>query len=250
MSESYWEAENDWYQLAPVSRLAKALAQYDVYRSIVNLPGDVAEFGTFKGASLVRLATYREVLESAHSRAIFGFDTFGEMPAGEGESDADVAQRFGNQGGCLSRADTQALLDAKGFENVELVAGDILETLPRFLEERPALRLALVNVDVLMKPVTAEVIRLSAERLVPGSHVRRFHDVPLDDLPDGAFVLRDGEPWLVLGAELLRWTPAGYRERVARPVRATAQAITPPSLVAVRAAGWDPLVPLLHPSAF
>jgi hypothetical protein len=91
--------------------------------------------------------------------------------------------------------------------------------------------------------------QLHAERLVPGSHVRRLHDVPLDDLPDGAFVLRDGEPWLVLGAELLRWTPAGYRERVARPVHGAAQAITPPSLVAVLAAGWEPLVPLLHPSA-
>ena len=37
------------------------------------------------------------------------------------------------------------------------------------------------------------------------------------DLPDGAFVLRDGAPWLVLGDELLRWTPAGYTDRVQRP---------------------------------
>ena len=89
--------------------------------------------------------------------------------------------------------------------------------------------------------------QLHAERLVDGG--RRLHDVELDDLPDGAFVLRGGEPWLVLGAQLLRWTPSGYRERVARPVRAQAQAITPPALVAVLRAGWDPLVPLLHPSS-
>jgi len=91
--------------------------------------------------------------------------------------------------------------------------------------------------------------QLHAERLVPGSHVRRFHHVPLDDLPDGAFVLRDGEPWLVRGASLLRWTPAGYTERRPRPTRERAQLITPPSLVAVLRAGWDPLVPLIHPSA-
>src|SRR3954467_15168860 len=30
------------------------------------------------------------------------------------------------------------------------------------------------------------------------------------DLPDGAFVLHDGAPWLVRAGELLRWTPAGY----------------------------------------
>jgi hypothetical protein len=70
----------------------------------------------------------------------------------------------------------------------------------------------------------------------------------LADLPDGAFVLVDDEPWLVLGAGLLRWTPAGYTDRVARPNGAAA-VITPPSLVSVLARGWDPVVPLLHPSS-
>jgi hypothetical protein len=106
-----------------------------------------------------------------------------------------------------------------------------------------------VRLQELLGPTSADALdaRLHDERLARGA--RRLHDVALDDLPDGAFVLRDGEPWLVLGAQLLRWTPAGYRERVARPVLASAQAITPPSLVAVLRAGWDPLVPLLHPSA-
>ena len=30
--------------------------------------------------------------------------------------------------------------------------------------------------------------------------------------PTGRSSLRDGEPWLVLGSELLHWTPAGYRD--------------------------------------
>jgi hypothetical protein len=51
----------------------------------------------------------------------------------------------------------------------------------------------------------------------------------------------------VRGPELLRWTPAGYTERASRPGRAAL--ITPASLVAVLRSGWEPLVPLLHPSA-
>ena len=52
------------------------------------------------------------------------------------------------------------------------------------------------------------------------------------------------------GAELLAWTPAGYGERVARARRASgALVITPPSLVEVLRAGWEGVVPLLHPSA-
>jgi hypothetical protein len=90
--------------------------------------------------------------------------------------------------------------------------------------------------------------QLHGERLAPGGRERRLHEVAVDDLPDGAFVLDDGEPWLVLGEQLLRWTPAGYGRRLPRPT-GRALAITPPSLVAVLAAGWDPLVPLLHPTA-
>jgi hypothetical protein len=53
----------------------------------------------------------------------------------------------------------------------------------------------------------------------------------------------------VLGAQLLRWTAAGYTAADTRPVGLQAVVITPPSLVAVLRTGWRPLVPLLHPSA-
>jgi hypothetical protein len=90
-------------------------------------------------------------------------------------------------------------------------------------------------------------MRLHGERLADGA--QRHHAAALDELPDGAFVLRDGEPWLVRGSALLRWTPGGYAERAARRAGIRAALITPPSLVAVLRAGWDGAVPLLHPSA-
>jgi hypothetical protein len=90
--------------------------------------------------------------------------------------------------------------------------------------------------------------RLHEERLEPGTRAHRHHEAPLDDLPDGAFVLRDREPWLMRAGSLLRWTPGGYDARVARR-GGIAEVVTPPSLVAVLRAGWAGAVPLLHPSA-
>jgi hypothetical protein len=90
---------------------------------------------------------------------------------------------------------------------------------------------------------------LHAERYDPDGRAQRHHEAPLDDLPDGAFVLHDDEPWLVRGAELLRWTPAGYEDRAPRPARSPATAITPPSLLHVLRTGWSGAVPLLHPTA-
>ena len=78
---------------------------------------------------------------------------------------------------------------------------------------------------------------------------RLLHRAALGELPDGAFVLEGGEAWLVLGSELLRWTPAGYSERRPRSTRVEVEAVTPPSLVDVLRSGWRGSVPLLHPSA-
>jgi len=91
-------------------------------------------------------------------------------------------------------------------------------------------------------------LQLHSERLAPGTRAQLHHASALDELPDGAFVVRENEPWLVLGRHLLHWAPAGYDERVARPRGMSATVVTPPSLVAVLRAGWAPIVPLFHPS--
>ena len=91
--------------------------------------------------------------------------------------------------------------------------------------------------------------QLHEERLAPGNREQRHHEAKMDDLPDGTFVLREGEPWLVLGERLLRWTPSGYVARGSRPSRRGATVITPPSLVEVLRQDRSPVVPLLHPTA-
>ncbi|HEV3404189.1 MAG TPA: hypothetical protein VG073_07855 [Gaiellaceae bacterium] len=91
--------------------------------------------------------------------------------------------------------------------------------------------------------------QLHTERTQPGTRTQRHHQAALDQLPDGAFVLREGAPWLVFGPQLLRWSPAGYLARKPRPVHQQAQLITPPSLVHLLHTGWQPLVALVHPSA-
>jgi hypothetical protein len=92
--------------------------------------------------------------------------------------------------------------------------------------------------------------RLHTERWDTGARRRRLHVAPVASLPDGAFVTRDGEPWVVLDDGLARWTPAGYAERIARPRRGTVEAITPPSVMAVLGSARTPSVPFLHPSAY
>jgi hypothetical protein len=96
--------------------------------------------------------------------------------------------------------------------------------------------------------------RLHDERIDTSTRERRLHAAPFAALPDGAFVLDDGVPKLVLGDALRRWSFAGYGAAEPRP-SGRATVITPPSLVEMLRAGWhtpdagDAGVPFLRPSA-
>ena len=92
--------------------------------------------------------------------------------------------------------------------------------------------------------------QLHAERIAADGRTQFRHEAAFEGLPDGAFVLEAETPWLVLGGELLSWTPSGYARRSPRPAGGRALVVTPPSLVEVLRSGWQPsAVPLLHPSA-
>jgi hypothetical protein len=84
---------------------------------------------------------------------------------------------------------------------------------------------------------------LHAERLDGKS--KRLHKRKLDTLPDGAMIVRAGHAFAVRGKHLLPWTPLGYGSPVAWPRGDDIDVLTPPSIVAVLAAGYTPL---WHPS--
>jgi len=80
--------------------------------------------------------------------------------------------------------------------------------------------------------------QLHRERIVPGTHRRRWHEMPWADLPDGTFVLLDDAPAVVVGTTVVPWTTEGYGTPVPRPRAGPVTVITPPSSVAVLRAGY------------
>jgi len=94
------------------------------------------------------------------------------------------------------------------------------------------------------KPAADDIDRVlhQERRLVGGARVT--YPAPLSELPDGVFIARDGESWLVRDGGLRRWTPAGYGDRI-DPFDGPAAVLTPRATVAAIRAGYHPL---LHPS--
>ena len=73
-SGKVWDYENAYNWFSSYTRTAKVISHWELYKKIVNIPGDIIEVGVFKGASLLRFSTFREVLENYTSRKIVGFD--------------------------------------------------------------------------------------------------------------------------------------------------------------------------------
>ena len=80
--------------------------------------------------------------------------------------------------------------------------------------------------------------RLHGERL-DGSR-QRTHRAAWSSLPRGTFVLFDDGPAVVLDDTVVPWSADGYGTPSNRPAGGTATVLTPPSTVAVLAAGYSP----------
>ena len=170
--EREWDYENGFYLTSHVTRLPKMLAHYELYKSIVHLPGHVVECGVFKGASFIRFATFREILESPHSRKLIGFDAFGKFPEQEHADDQAFVERFeGAAGEGISTDELDQVMAHKGFENYELVQGNILETVPDYLVAHPELKIALLHIDTDVYEPAATILNNLYDRVVTGGLV-------------------------------------------------------------------------------
>jgi len=166
-----WDAENVFYLKSPPARLGKLLSHWEIYKEIVALPGAVVECGVYKGASLIRFATFRALLENNDARSIYGFDAFGLFPTEGvfGAADKAFIERFEVAGGGgISEADLDAALEGKGYSNFSLIAGDVTRTIPPFLDRVPHLRIALLHLDMDVYEPTRFCIERFLPHMTPG----------------------------------------------------------------------------------
>jgi hypothetical protein len=96
------------------------------------------------------------------------------------------------------------------------------------------------------QPRVDEIDRVLHAERITGAGAKRLHAARLSDLPDGSMVGEGDHSWIVLGGDLLAWSPFGYGDRRIMPGSATVHSLTPPSVIKVIRAGYEPGV---HPTA-
>lgn len=137
--------------------LPRFLSHYELFKKIVDLPGCIVELGVYRGASFF---TWSALMESFvpfdRSRKVYGFDTFEglqDFTEEDGKNDTTVQKEVG--GYLATAAEIQTLVDMHNSDNMitgtkraNIVVGDIKETLPKFLEDHPGLKISLLHFDM------------------------------------------------------------------------------------------------------
>jgi hypothetical protein len=168
-TDKQWDYENGFYLTSHVKRMAKMLAHFELYKSILDLPGHVVECGVFKGASLIRFATFREILESPYSREIIGFDAFGKFPHQQDPLDKTFINNFEQSAGDgISIDELNKVFQHKLFNNIQLIPGDIIDTVPSYVNEHPELKISLLHLDVDVYQPSVVILNSLYDKVVKG----------------------------------------------------------------------------------
>jgi hypothetical protein len=177
---------------------AKFLFLDDIYRQILSVPGDVVEFGTWWGQSLVTFLNLRAVYEPYCARRIIGFDTFAGYPApSERDRASDVIKPGGYGVSENYEAVLNELLEYHEEENVlshikkfELVRGDVTRTAKEYFDSRPEALVALAFFDLALYEPTKAALLAIKDRLVPGS-ILAFDELNDPDYPGETEAVRE-----------------------------------------------------------
>ena len=166
-----WNAENIYHLKTDITRISKLIYHYEIYKKIISLPGDVIECGVFKGVSLTRFLTFREILENNYSRKIYGFDSFGKFPSKKklfSEDKKFVKKWEKESGNSININELNNTLKNKNFRNYELIKGDVKNSIPKLLRNKPELMISLLHLDMDIYEPTKFVLNKLFKHIVKG----------------------------------------------------------------------------------
>ncbi len=203
--------------------LKRFLAHVELFKLTQEVPGDIAELGVFRGMGLM---TWANLLEAYcigdRTKIVYGFDNWRGFTKFSEEDGAESSQANKVLGGFDPGKfrdeldDALSIFDADRFvpwkARVNLVDGQIEESVPKFLDENPGVRFSLVHFDCDLYRPTKAALEAMWPRVARGG-VLLFDEYGIHDWPGETRAVDEflaSRPGLQL--KTLSWTntPAAY----------------------------------------
>lgn len=172
-----WDLYNNFSLWGELDRFTKMLARYELFKLIIDRPGDIVEGGVLKGAGVLYWAKLIQIFNPNSRRKVVGFDTFEGYPEENSKAhDKRTAKAFtkiqiADANAVSSEAIMQAAEEQSLAHRVELVKGDASETVEAYVKANPGFRIALLNLDFVLYDPTLAAMQHLYPRVVPGGVV-------------------------------------------------------------------------------
>jgi hypothetical protein len=148
-SEASLSAYDTFLATASSDRLLKIFARYELFRMVMDVPGDIVECGVFKGSGIYTLAKLHRLFKPNNTyQRIIGFDFF-ETAREMSFSHTEDKRCLDQHGEHWSPRETILRnLAQQQITNVELVAGNVVDTTAAYVCDHLGFRIALLYLDV------------------------------------------------------------------------------------------------------
>lgn len=143
--------------------IARHLALYEFYKKVINLPGDIAEIGIFKGGSFLFLAKLCEIFEPHSYTRVFGFDWFEGMNPSKEEKNIQKGEYTSSYEKLKKVINIQELGHVAKIEKMDVTKG-----LPSYFEKYKGQKYKLIFFDAGTYDVVKIALPFFWSRLVPG----------------------------------------------------------------------------------
>ena len=162
--------------------LTRFLAYYEMFKLIQDKPGWIVECGVYRGFSLLALSKFMEIFcMGDKTRKVLGFDNFagftGLYPE-DGEENRAVDKIARGISPEEYRDDVLELLDicnrdafAPWAKRVELVEGNVEDTIPQYVSDHPGLRVSMLHLDIDLYNPTKIALEHLYPRVISGGLV-------------------------------------------------------------------------------
>ena len=152
--------------------LTRFLTLYEIFKLIINVKGSIVECGVNHGFGTMAWSKFSSIIEPVNlTRKIYGFDTFEGFPSLSKNDKSSYTKKV--KVGDLASSSMEEILKLSAIHDktrflghipkIELIKGDAVKTIPKFVSDNPHILISLLFLDFdLYKPT-----KVALEKFVP-----------------------------------------------------------------------------------
>lgn len=140
---------NQFLKKTNVNRLQKILAKYELFKKVINIPGDICECGVFKGSGIFTWVKLMMIFKPNNDFKVVGFDLFGKKKEKLNfKYKIDKKVQAWHNFETIKPNELQKICEGWGFKNLKIYPGDVKKTTKKYAKENFGSRISLLYLDV------------------------------------------------------------------------------------------------------